>query len=232
MVANATAGAEAEASFAGGNGRPGACSGLRRPIAAPWTQQTACGDQPKPPRPAACPCPLVVQTQGSPTPNEPSHSCHAPGCVQAVGPTGVPLLDGLLGAGAFTGVSASTVLLYASAATGAYALWEQMRFRMARCAGQGAGVQGRASERHAMPPPPPVLPARGTGCWSLHAGMSGTRARCCRQRPAKLLALRASAAAAACLPPCLVCCFNRRRRLRCAAGARARTARWCRALTG
>jgi hypothetical protein len=47
----------------------------------------------------------------------------------------VPLLDGLVGlAGGGSAITASSLLLYASAATGAYALWEQLRFRMARCA--------------------------------------------------------------------------------------------------
>ena len=76
-----------------------------------------------------------------------------------MGPTGVPLLDGLLGAGASAGVSASSLLLYASAATGAYALYEQLRFRMARCAGLAGRAQqsGLPSELHAaaaLPPPP------------------------------------------------------------------------------
>ena len=46
--------------------------------------------------------------------------------------TGLPLLDSLVGLGSSAGVSAGSLLLYASAATGAYALWEQLRFRMAR----------------------------------------------------------------------------------------------------
>lgn len=51
----------------------------------------------------------------------------------AGGATGVPLLDSLVGlSSGAAGLSASTVLLYASAATGAYALWEQLRFRIAR----------------------------------------------------------------------------------------------------
>lgn len=48
--------------------------------------------------------------------------------------SGIPLLDNLVGLGAsVTGVSAGSLFLYASAATGAYALYEQIRFRMARC---------------------------------------------------------------------------------------------------
>lgn len=46
--------------------------------------------------------------------------------------TGVPLIDTLVGLGSSAGLSASSLFVYASAATGAYALWEQLRFRMAR----------------------------------------------------------------------------------------------------
>lgn len=61
----------------------------------------------------------------------------------AQGTTGVPLLDTLVGLGAgVSGLSAGTLLVYASAATGAYAVWEQMRFRMARYAEEGAAVTG------------------------------------------------------------------------------------------
>ena len=62
----------------------------------------------------------------------------------------MPLLDTLvvgLGAGV-SGLSAGTLLVYASAATGAYAVWEQMRFRMARCeeaAGQRLHLAGLAA---------------------------------------------------------------------------------------
>lgn len=58
-----------------------------------------------------------------------------------VGPTGLPLLDGLLTVGSSAGLNAGSLLLYASAATGAYAIWEQLRFRMARC-GAAAGLLG------------------------------------------------------------------------------------------
>ena len=55
----------------------------------------------------------------------------------------MPLLDTLVGLGAgVSGLSAGTLLVYASAATGAYAVWEQMRFRMARYAEEGAAVTG------------------------------------------------------------------------------------------
>ncbi|KAL4859752.1 Cytochrome P450 710A2 [Chlorella vulgaris] len=57
--------------------------------------------------------------------------------------TGVPLLDGLVGlAGGGSAITASSLLLYASAATGAYALWEQLRFRMARQRKDGKLVPG------------------------------------------------------------------------------------------
>ena len=53
-----------------------------------------------------------------------------PHCVQA---TGIPLLDSLVGlASAHASVDAASLLVCAGAATGAYALWEQVRFHMAR----------------------------------------------------------------------------------------------------
>ncbi|PRW58849.1 cytochrome P450 [Chlorella sorokiniana] len=61
---------------------------------------------------------------------------------EGVGPTSLPLLDGLLGVGASAGLNAGSLLLYASAATGAYAIWEQLRFRMARKRKDGKLVPG------------------------------------------------------------------------------------------
>lgn len=56
--------------------------------------------------------------------------------------TGLPLLDSLVGLGAGAGLSTSSLLLYASAATGAYAVWEQLRFHMARRRKDGKLVPG------------------------------------------------------------------------------------------
>lgn len=54
--------------------------------------------------------------------------------------TGVPLLDSLVALGASAaGLSATSVLLYATAATGAYAIYEQLWFRLHRCAESGGG---------------------------------------------------------------------------------------------
>ena len=84
-----------------------------------------------------------------------------PSRLPAQGTTGVPLLDTLVGLGAgVSGLSAGTLLVYASAATGAYAVWEQMRFRMARCAEEGAGCGRGAWQlilRHRW--------HNGGGCW-------------------------------------------------------------------
>lgn len=64
------------------------------------------------------------------------------GGAAGVAATGVPLLDTLVGLGSTAGISAGSLLLYASAATGAYALWEQFRFRMARRRKDGKLVPG------------------------------------------------------------------------------------------
>ncbi|PSC76027.1 cytochrome P450 [Micractinium conductrix] len=61
---------------------------------------------------------------------------------QDAAPTGVPLLDSLVSFGGAAGVSASSLFLYASAATGAYALWEQLRFRLKRRRKDGQLVPG------------------------------------------------------------------------------------------
>lgn len=77
--------------------------------------------------------------------------------------TGLPLLDSLVGLGAGAGLSTSSLLLYASAATGAYAVWEQLRFHMARCVqgrlGVGAAAPGGGAAATAALVPPGSRPS-------------------------------------------------------------------------
>lgn len=86
------------------------------------------------------------------------------GGAAGVAATGVPLLDTLVGLGSGTGISTGSLLLYASAATGAYALWEQLRFRMARC-GAGMRVPGRQLVQACGGKCVVPLGRRNTCCW-------------------------------------------------------------------
>ena len=73
--------------------------------------------------------------EGKPIAAHPPHS-RAIFAVQGLG-SGIPLLDSLVSVGASAaGLSPASLFMYASAGAAAYALWEQLRFRMARWVGE------------------------------------------------------------------------------------------------